>query len=90
MEPANCVGRTELFDLDIGRLLQWQEAMDLCGTCPARTACRDLAGQVGPQSMIWAGRAYNENGELLDDVQLRRRDSLRGVVAVEQPGLWAS
>lgn len=90
MESADCVGQTELFDLDIGRLPQWQEAMDLCGTCPAIAACHALARQVGPQSMIWAGRAYNENGDLLDDVQLRRRDSLRGVVAVDQPGLWAS
>lgn len=90
MEPANCVGRTELFDLDISRLPQWQEAMDLCAACPAKAACQTLSNKVGPRSMIWAGRPYNENGDYLDDVQLRRRDSLRGANSVDQPALWAS
>lgn len=68
------------WDLDIGDLRSWMRAQHTCvEQCPLLAECTDHRDKLyprpgaGPQSVIWAGVAYGDTGQVLDRRGLRRR-----------------
>ena len=68
------------WDLDVGELPSWMWAQHVCvEECPLLAACTEQRDRLyprtgsGPPSVIWAGVAYGDTGQVLDKRGLRRR-----------------
>jgi WhiB family redox-sensing transcriptional regulator len=63
LEGARCVGEWEIFDNEHGSAELEEYALNLCGSCPALTACRDwidsLPGSRKPYGVV-AGRVVHD------------------------------
>jgi len=79
-----CADDPGAWDLDAGELIQWLAAMRTCReSCPLLAECVSLREQLypgsgpsgakrdNPKSVIWAGVAYGETGEVLPPDSLR-------------------
>lgn len=94
LPPANdrlpCQRAPHQWDLDVGTLQGWGEALEGCAGCPMLQRCRTELERMyprlgerghGPMGLVWAGVAYGTDGQPLSWGQLRDREYYRGMRA---------
>ncbi|WP_405136700.1 hypothetical protein [Nocardia sp. NBC_01388] len=65
------------WDLDVGTPESWRAAVEVCGSCPLRSKCEQLASTLitrgdAPKAMIWAGVAYDNSGRVIENLDRYR------------------
>lgn len=85
-----CQRAPHQWDLDVGTLQGWGEALEGCLGCPMLQRCRTELERMyprlgerghGPMGLVWAGVAYGTDGQPLSWGQLRDRKYHRGMRA---------
>lgn len=92
-----CRAQPHHWQLDNGDESKWRRAIELCGTCPLLTQCHTeleglLAEQKPPVEMIFAGRAFDNDGNEVEPqrfhefamAQTRGNKRRRSVLAKER------
>jgi hypothetical protein len=67
-EPV-CRREPTAWDIDSSNPDELRRSARACvHSCPLYALCKDVvaSGAVKPRSMVWAGRAYDHNGDVLD------------------------
>ncbi|MBF6351369.1 MULTISPECIES: hypothetical protein [Nocardia] len=65
------------WDLDSGNPEAWRTAIRTCYGCPLFDQCSRLAQSLiergdAPRAMIWAGIAYDNSGNIIEDLERHR------------------
>ena len=72
-----CAEVPDSWDLDTGTPETWHSAVRICAGCPLYTQCSRLAQTLiergdAPRAMIWAGVAYDNSGNVIEDLDRHR------------------
>ncbi|TLF55274.1 hypothetical protein [Nocardia cyriacigeorgica] len=72
-----CADLPDNWDLDTGTPAAWHAAVETCSRCPLFLQCRQLAQTLiargdGPRAMIWAGVAYDNSGNVVENLDRHR------------------
>lgn len=72
-----CADLPDSWDLDAGTPEAWQSAVRTCNSCPLIAQCRQLVQTLiargdGPRAMIWAGIAYDNSGNVIENLDRHR------------------
>lgn len=72
-----CADVPDSWDLDTGTPDAWHTAVRTCYSCPLIDQCRQLAQSLirrgdGPRAMIWAGVAYDNSGNIVENLDRHR------------------
>ncbi len=84
-----CAVCPDNWDLEVGSIRTWREAIRTCLACPFLESCHKHAEKLtaqgnGPRSIIWAGVVYNAAGHKVEDISRYRRPSkaIRGPIQI--------
>lgn len=72
-----CAEVPDSWDLDSGTPEAWHSAVRICYGCPLFTQCSRLAQTLiergdAPRAMIWAGVAYDNSGNVIENLDRHR------------------
>ncbi|MEU1985876.1 hypothetical protein [Nocardia sp. NPDC019395] len=72
-----CAEVPDSWDLDSGTPDAWQSAVHTCYGCPLFEQCKRLAQTLiergdAPRAMIWAGVAYDNSGNVIENLDRHR------------------
>lgn len=72
-----CADIPDSWDLDVGTPEAWRTAIRTCYSCPLFGQCQELAQTLtrrgdAPRAMIWAGVAYDNSGNVIENLDRHR------------------
>ncbi|MFD6356701.1 hypothetical protein [Nocardia tengchongensis] len=64
-KAAPCAGFSSLFDITEPDTARWEQALEMCDSCPIRQACDSEVADAKLSSTIRAGKVYSCNGNVI-------------------------
>lgn len=68
-DQPQCSRDPAAWDVDMSTVEELRRSARLCVyRCPLYRACKNIveSGSVKPRAMVWAGRAYDDSGDVVD------------------------